>query len=77
MPMFTRSSAVKRSSTPLMRAMKWGSISRPVQGLRESLRQESRPSVKSIETLTAPAAKAARTSFSHSSIRSASNASRE
>jgi hypothetical protein len=58
MPMFLRSSGVKRSSTRLLSAMKPGSIFRPVHGFLGSLRQASRPSVKSIETRFAPALKA-------------------
>jgi len=75
-PMLRRSSAEKRAKTRLSSSMKWASMPRPVHGLRGSLRVASRPSVKSIDTRVAPAAKACRMSFSHSSTRSDSNCSR-
>jgi hypothetical protein len=76
-PMFTRSAALNRSSTRLLSSMNSSSMSLPVHGLRESFLFASRPSVKSTDTRTAPAAKHRRMSFSHSSHRSARNCSRE
>ena len=73
MPMLTRSSALKRSITRLLRSMNSWSMSLFVQGLRLSFLFASRPSVKSIDTRTAPAAKHWRMSFSTSSQRSARN----
>ena len=63
--------------TRLFSSMKWGSMPRPVQGLRGSALVASRPSVKSTDTRAAPAAKACLMSFSHSLTRSSSNCSRE
>ena len=77
MPMFARSSGEKRSITRLLRSMNSCSMSLPVQGLRESFLLARRPSVKSIETRTAPASKHWRMSFSTSSHRSSRNCSRE
>ena len=76
MPMFMRSSAENRAITRLFSSMKCGSSPAPVHGLRGSSRVASRPSVKSTDTRTAPAAKASRMSFSHSSISAASKSSR-
>ena len=76
-PMLRRSSGEKRSITRLLRSMNSWSMSLLVQGLRESFLFASRPSVKSIETRTAPAANACRMSFSTSSQRSSRNWSRE
>jgi hypothetical protein len=53
--------------------MKCGSMFRPVQGFRGSLRVASRPSVKSTDTRAAPAAKACLMCFSQSATRSSSN----
>jgi len=67
----------KRSITRLLRSMNSCSMSLPVHGLRESFLLARRPSVKSIETRTAPASKHWRMSFSTSSHRSLRNSSRE
>ena len=74
--MFTRSSGVNRSITRLFSSMNVSSRFSLVHGLRASFLPARRPSVKSIETRTAPAAKALRMSFSASSHRSARNCSR-
>ena len=76
MPMDFRSSALNRAMTRLFSSMKCGSSPAPVQGLRGSSRVASRPSVKSTDTRAAPAAKASRMSFSHSSMSLASKSSR-
>lgn len=66
MPMSLRSAAEKRASTRLLSLMNVSRSFAPVQGLRGSSLVASRPSVKSIETRFAPAAKQPRMSFSHS-----------